>query len=76
MKKSKEYKILEKVAKQNGVSIEEVIKEITLAIDIGMASADPAAQKHWADMPKKGEKPTPEEAISYLTKKIKSDMKG
>lgn len=42
--KSKGRKILEKVAAQNGVSVDEVRAEIQIAIDMGMASPDPAVQ--------------------------------
>lgn len=69
--KSKGLQILEKVAAQNGVSVDEVRAEIEVAIDIGMASPDLAVQAKWKSLCKDGKKPTPEQAIIMLSKEIK-----
>ena len=68
---SKAKKIFENIALQEGTTVEEVRKEIQNAIDIGISSFDPKARVIWDSMPKKGDKPTPEEAVVYLTKIIK-----
>ena len=61
---------LASVAKQNGVSIDEVKREIQKAIDIGMANPDPKIKAFWNSIPRSGERPTPEEVIAYLKNHI------
>jgi hypothetical protein len=61
-------KAIKKTAIQCSVSEAEVLKEIEAAIDLGLASTDPAVQAHWNNIPKKGAKPTPEEVIDYVCK--------
>lgn len=67
-------KILKQVAKQNGVSMAEVRKEIQLAIneawdnipdDGGVIAA------YQRQIPCKGEIPTPEELIRYTATKVR-----
>lgn len=61
---------LASVAKQNGVSVDEVKREIQKAIDIGMANPDPKIQAFWNSIPRAGERPTPEEVISFFAKEM------
>lgn len=72
MRKSKVTKAFEQLAIRDGISVAEVREEIQKAIDIGMASPDPDVQKQWSKMSYRGEKPTPEEVVMYLTKQVKS----
>mgnify|MGYP000941357628 CR=1 FL=1 len=71
MKASKGLKALKQVAAQKGISIDEVRSEIQLAIDMAMANEDPLIREKWSKIPHKGDKPTPEEVIVYLSKQIK-----
>ena len=71
MKKSKGAKAIIKLAAQKGVSVEEIRREIQIAIDTGMANQDPKAQAYWKEMLNKGVKPTPEDVITYLSKQVK-----
>ncbi|MBD5140255.1 MAG: hypothetical protein HDT25_02395 [Ruminococcus sp.] len=64
---------ISKVAAENGVTVKEVREEIQKAIDEGMKSTDPKAIELWKNCPKKGEKPTPEEVIEYISKLAKQD---
>jgi len=73
MKTSKGFKAIKKVAEQKGISVAKVRKEIEIAIDMGIANPDPAIQAYWANIPRKSEKPTPEEVIVYMAKRVKSD---
>lgn len=62
-------KIYKKVAKQYGVSVQEVEREIQAAI--ADAYADPLnhneiTQLYQQNVPRKGEIPTPDEVIRYL----------
>jgi hypothetical protein len=62
----KSGQIFEQVARENGVSSAEVIKEIEAAIVSAMANPDPKVQKFWKSVPRKGEQPTPAELFTYL----------
>ena len=72
MTNSKAQKLFEQVALKNGVSVAEVRKEIEIAIDEAMTNPDPAVKKEWENFKFKGEKPTPEEFIVYMSKKVQT----
>ena len=57
---------LREVARQNNTTLEEVKKEIRLAMLAGLCNSDPAVQARWKDIPCAGEVPTPEELIAYV----------
>ncbi len=59
---------LEIIAAKEGISLEEVRREIQLAIDDAMKNPDPKVQAEWRKIPKKGKKPTPEEVIEFVSK--------
>lgn len=59
---------LEIIAAKEGISVEEVRREIQLAIDDAMKNPDPKVQAEWRKIPKKGKKPTPEEVIEFVSK--------
>jgi len=61
---------LQKVAMKNHTTVEEVRKEIKLAMLAGMCNPDPAVQAKWKEIPHKGEVPTPEEMIAHLAGKL------
>ena len=61
---------LQKVALNNGTTVEDVKKEISLAIFAGMSNPDPNVQAMWKDIPHAGEFPTPEEMITYITERV------
>ncbi len=71
MDTTKATKALKKLAKQNRISVEAVRHEIELAIAEGMKSTEPQARVFWASIPHKGERPTPEEVIAYITDMVK-----
>lgn len=64
-------KILKQVAINNGVSVEEVRKEIENAINMGKSNADPLIQRQWEMMGLKDKIATPELVIRKLNKKFK-----
>lgn len=51
---------IEEVARRNGVTVEEVRREISLAILMARPKAD-----SWREIPCAGAVPTPEELIAY-----------
>lgn len=59
---------LEIIAAKEGISVEEVRREIQFAIDEAMKNPDPKVQAEWRKIPKKGKKPTPEEVIEFVSK--------
>ena len=63
-----------KVAQENGISVEEVCAEIQKAIDEVMKNTSPQAVKFWEKIPRKGEKPTPEEFIDYMREYLSREL--
>lgn len=70
--------ILDEVAKRNGVSLEEVMQQISACISIGMETAKQENNKKalaiWEAIPGSGDRPTPEELLVFLVGKIKEDL--
>ena len=64
--------ILKKTAKEFGVPVSEVRREIDKAIEIGMSDPDPAVQEKWKTIPCKGDKLTAEELIAWACSQIKN----
>lgn len=63
----KEFKeILEKIAKENGTTPENVLQEMQRAIDEAYDHHDASAQPLWDMMTFKGDRPTPEEFILQI----------
>jgi len=64
--------IIKKVAKQNGVSVKEVRKDLEEMIKVGMESSDPEAVMFWSQFC--GNKPTPEQFIAAVTSSVRAAM--
>ena len=68
---TKEFReLLEQVAKKNHTTVEEVYKEMQIAIDAGVDNPDPEVQKKFSF---KGERPTPEDVIPQLADMAKAE---
>lgn len=74
MNTRKASRTLQKLAKEKGIGIEEIRREIMIAFEEGRKNPDPAIQASWKEIPSKGEYPTPEEVIAYMSKKIKKQL--
>lgn len=72
MEEAKVIRAFEKIAKSEGISVNEVKQEIQKAIDDAIQSDDPAVQAYWKKMKYKGEKPTPEEVVLYIARQVKA----
>ena len=59
--------ILETIAIVHHTTVDEVRKEILLVMEEAQKSQDPLVQARWAMIPCKGEKPTIEELIIYIS---------
>ncbi|MDE6132904.1 MAG: hypothetical protein K2G04_05975 [Oscillospiraceae bacterium] len=70
----KAKKAINKVAEQEGLPVEEIRKEMQIAIDEGLKSTEPQAVEFWKGIPHKGEKPTPEEFIDYISKNFRKQL--
>jgi hypothetical protein len=62
----KAKRAIKNLAKQKGISEGEVRREIEVAIAEGMKSSESKALAFWETIPRRGEKPTPEEVIAYI----------
>jgi len=63
--------ILKAVAQKNNTTTENVLREMEVAIAIGMNDPDPEVQAKWRQIPCKGNRPTPEDVIMYYAKLLK-----
>ena len=66
-------KALRQTAAAEGISVEALKKEIEDAISAAYANPDPAVRDIWRFVPCKGERPTPEEAIQYISNILVKD---
>ena len=69
-KKIDAEKAIRSIAMREGVTTEEVRKQMKLAMLAGLCSQDPVVQARWKIIPCKGEVPTPEELITYIATHI------
>ena len=58
--------ILQDIARKHHTTPERVRQEMQAAMDVAMASPDPAVQARWAAIPRKGEKLSLEEFVRYM----------
>lgn len=67
-------RILEEVASENGVSVDEVLFEIKFVISQAyhnaMLSDNQALLRLWNEIPRSDDVPTPAEIIDFLSKKV------
>lgn len=73
MDKNNERKInasLQQIAKQEGITEEEVRNEIAYAISLALKNDDPKVQEFWKQIPTDGDSPTVEEVINYIILKL------
>lgn len=59
-------KIMQAVGEVEGLSAEEIEREMQIAIDSGFDNPDEKIRKEWTKVPFKGERPMPQEVIEYL----------
>ena len=62
--------IIKQTAKQYGVTVKEVRRDIAEMIKVGMSSTDPEAVLFWSQFG--GETPTPEQFIAALSSSVKA----
>lgn len=69
-------KTIKKIARMEGISIEEVYREIQIAIDAGYSNPDPVVQAVWKNVSLPCGKPRPEDVIAYCVERIKTYKQG
>ena len=62
--------IIKQTAKQYGVSVKEVRRDIVEIIKVGMSSTDPEAVMFWSQFG--GKTPTPEQFIAAVTASVRA----
>jgi len=61
---------IEGVALKEGLTVEEVRASMMEAIEEAFNSPDPIVQARWAQIPREGDIPTPEELIIWVGKRL------
>ena len=56
-------KILERIAKENHTTPDEVYREMQIAIDAAFDNPDPEIRKRWESIRYTGDRPTPEDVV-------------
>lgn len=64
---------IREIAKRQGLTEQEVLASMQEALDEGMRSPDPAVQAEWRSIPHKGEKPTPQEVMEHIVRKMRME---
>ena len=66
-------KVIEEVAKKNGVTVEEVRKEMGLALDAAWGNPEktPVEEMRQKEISSNGTVPTPEQFIQHCVEKLK-----
>lgn len=59
--------VIAQIADKNGVTVEEVRRDISETIAAAMSDPDPAVQNRWKQCPCAGDVPTPEEMIFWVS---------
>ena len=59
-----------RIAEAHGVSVEQVWRDMDLAVEAARNNPDPKARAEFAQIPCKGDTPTTEEFMAYVVKKI------
>ena len=59
-------RILEEIAKENGVTAEEVLRDINFALTAARENQSPDVKEAWANIPSEGETPSAHEVISHI----------
>ncbi len=67
--------IFERLARERGITVEEMRAIISARIESGWNDLDPEKRAQWRKIPCKGELPTPDEWLRYTVEKIKDDGK-
>ena len=65
--------IFERLARERGITVEEMRAIISARIESGLNDPDPEKRAQWRKIPCAGSIPTPDEWLRYAVEKIKED---
>lgn len=65
--------IFERLAREKGITVEEMREIISVRIKKGWNDPDPQKRMQWRKIPCMGDIPTPDEWLRYVVEKIKAD---
>lgn len=65
--------IIDKLARERNITVEEMKEIISARIKAGMKDPDPERRAQWERIPHAGEIPTPEEWLQYAVDRIKAE---
>lgn len=61
-------KTIKRIAAENGISVTEAKREMSMAIHMAMNSPDPRIRQRWKGIAPDGREPTVEEFLEYCAK--------
>ena len=65
--------IFERLARERGITVEEMQAIISARIESGWNDPDPEKRAQWRKIPCTGELPTPDEWLRYAVERLRSD---
>ena len=68
--------LFERLARERGISVEEMRSIISARIEQGMNDPDPVKRASWERIPRAGDIPTPEEWLRYAVERLEEDGRG
>ena len=68
--------LFERLARQRGISVEEMRSIISARIEQGMNDPDPIKRASWERIPRAGDIPTPEEWLRYAVEQLEAEGRG
>lgn len=63
----------ERLARERGITVEEIKNIISTRIEQGLHDPDPEKRKSWEAIPCVGDVPTPEEWLKYAVEKLEKN---
>ena len=68
--------LFERLARERGISVEEMRAIISARIEQGMNDPDPIKRASWERIPRAGDTPTPEEWLRYAVEQLEAEGRG
>ena len=68
--------LFELLARERGISVEEMRAIISARIEQGMNDPDPIKRASWERIPRAGDIPTPEEWLRYAVEQLEAEGRG
>ena len=71
----KQETLLERLARKNNITVEEMYKQLRKKIEAGLNDPDPKCRAQWEKIPHAKENITVEEWLEYVVKKLHEESK-